>query len=144
MWAEWFRQNYRVFFLFALFLVLTAILSGEWDKNLDNARYLLALFAPRQLPHLIRFGEKFQRYGVELFLGIGIVMAIFVPIFFALLFFYAKLSLGKSVLFGAILGFTSAIPTIGGIITYFGGTMGALTLHATSTMRVEVAAASCP
>lgn len=103
---------------FLLFLVLTAILSGEWDKNVEKARYLLSLFAPRQLPHLIRFGEKFQRYGVELFLGIGIVMAIFVPIFFALLFFYGKLSLGKSVLFGAILGFTSAIPTIGGIITY--------------------------
>jgi predicted PurR-regulated permease PerM len=103
---------------FLLFLVLTTILSGEWDKNVEKARYLLSLFAPRQLPHLIRFGEKFQRHGVELFLGIGIVMAIFVPIFFALLFFYGKLSLGKSVLFGAILGFTSAIPTIGGIITY--------------------------
>ena len=103
---------------FLLFLVLTAILSGEWDKNVEKAHYLLSLFAPRQLPHLVRFGEKFQRYGVELFLGIGIVMAIFVPIFFALLFFYGKLSLGKSVLFGAILGFTSAIPTIGGIITY--------------------------
>jgi predicted PurR-regulated permease PerM len=103
---------------FLLFLVLTTILSGEWDKNVEKARYLLSLFAPRQLPHLIRFGEKFQRYGVELFLGIGIVMAIFVPIFFALLFFYGQLSLGKSVLFGAILGFTSAIPTIGGIITY--------------------------
>jgi predicted PurR-regulated permease PerM len=103
---------------FLLFLVLTAILSGEWDKNVDKAHYLLSLFAPRQLPHLVRFGQKFQRYGVELFLGIGIVMTIFVPIFFALLFFYGKLSLGKSVLFGVILGFTSAIPTIGGIITY--------------------------
>jgi predicted PurR-regulated permease PerM len=103
---------------FLLFLVLTAILSGEWDKNAEKARYLLSLFAPRQMPHLIRFGEKFQRYGVEMFLAIGIVMSLFVPIFFALLFFYAKLSLGKSVLFGVILGFTSAIPTVGGIITY--------------------------
>lgn len=103
---------------FLLFLVLTAILSGEWDKNVDKTKYLLGLFAPRQVPHLIRFGEKFQRYGIELFLAMGIVMALFVPIFFALLFFYGKLSLGKSVLFGVILGFTSAIPTIGGIITY--------------------------
>lgn len=103
---------------FLLFLVLTAILSGEWDKNVEKAKYLLGLFAPRQVPHLVRFGEKFQRYGIELFLAMGIVMALFVPVFFALLFFYAKLSLGKSVLFGAILGFTSAIPTIGGIITY--------------------------
>jgi predicted PurR-regulated permease PerM len=103
---------------FLLFVVLTAILSGEWDKNVEKAYYLLELFAPRQLPHLARFGSKFQSYGIELFLAIGIVVALFVPIFFSLLFFYGQLSLGKSALFGSILGFTSAIPTIGGIITY--------------------------
>lgn len=103
---------------FLLFVVLTAILSGEWDKNVSKTHYLLELFAPRQLPHLVRFGQKFQAYGIELFLAIGIVVALFVPIFFSLLFFYGQLSLGKSALFGSILGFTSAIPTIGGIITY--------------------------
>ena len=99
-------------------LVLVAILVGEWDKNVEKLHYLLRLFAPRQAPALIRFGEKFQSYGVELFFGIGTVMVIFMPVFFALLYFYAGLPLGKSLLFGVILGFTSAIPTIGGIITY--------------------------
>ena len=44
----------------------------------------------------------------------------------------------------ATVAYPHPVPFIGGIITYFGGTMGTLTLHATSTMRVEVAAASCP
>jgi predicted PurR-regulated permease PerM len=103
---------------FLLFLVLTAILSSEWKKNTDKLRYLLALFVPGQAAALVRFGEKFQRYGAELFVGIGIVMLIFMPIFICMLYLYAQLSLGKSLLFGVVLGFTSAIPTIGGIITY--------------------------
>lgn len=103
---------------FLLFLVLTAILSGEWDKNTERAHYLVGLFAPRQQQAVLSFGEKFQRYGLELFNGIFTVMLIFMPIFFALLYFYGHLSLGKSMLFGVILGATSAIPTIGGILTY--------------------------
>jgi len=101
-----------------LFLVLTAILSGEWDKNADRALVLVDLFAPRHRAALLSFGQKFQSYGAELFLGIFTVMLIFMPIFMALLYLYGGLSLGKSLLFGVILGATSAIPTIGGIITY--------------------------
>jgi Flp pilus assembly protein TadG len=44
----------------------------------------------------------------------------------------------------ATVSYPHPVPFIGGIIKYFGGTMGTMTLHATSTMRVEVAAASCP
>ena len=44
----------------------------------------------------------------------------------------------------ATVAYPHPVPFIGGIIQYFGSTMGTLTLHATSTMRVEVAAASCP
>ena len=44
----------------------------------------------------------------------------------------------------ATVSYPHPVPFIGGIIKYFGGTMGAMTLHATSTMRVEIAAASCP
>jgi len=44
----------------------------------------------------------------------------------------------------ATVSYPHPVPFIGGIIQYFGGTMGTLTLHATSTMRVEVAAATCP
>jgi len=101
-----------------VFLVLTAILTAEWDKNVAKARHLVELYAPRQAPAMIRFGEKFQAYGGELFVGIGIVMLIFMPIFFLMLYLYAGLSLAKSLLWGIILGITSAIPTIGGIITY--------------------------
>lgn len=101
-----------------LFLVLTAILTAEWDKNTAKARHLVELYAPRQAPTLLSFGAKFQNYGGELFVGIGIVMLIFMPIFFLMLYFFAKLSLGKSVLYGIVLGITSAIPTVGGIITY--------------------------
>jgi Flp pilus assembly protein TadG len=35
------------------------------------------------------------------------------------------------------------VPFIGGIMTYFGGSFGSLTLNASSTMRIEIAAASC-
>jgi Flp pilus assembly protein TadG len=35
------------------------------------------------------------------------------------------------------------VPYVGGIITYFGGSFGSVTLNATATMRVEVAAVSC-
>jgi Flp pilus assembly protein TadG len=35
------------------------------------------------------------------------------------------------------------VPFIGGIMTYFGGSSGSLTLNASSTMRLEVAAATC-
>ncbi len=44
----------------------------------------------------------------------------------------------------ASVSYPHPVPFIGGIIQYFGGAMAALTLHATSTMRVEVAAAACP
>jgi Flp pilus assembly protein TadG len=44
----------------------------------------------------------------------------------------------------ATVSYPHPVPFVGGIIKYFGGTMGTMTLHATSTMRVEVAAASCP
>ena len=37
MWGEWFRQNYRVFFLFALFLVLTAIHGFRRMYGLEDA-----------------------------------------------------------------------------------------------------------
>jgi Flp pilus assembly protein TadG len=44
----------------------------------------------------------------------------------------------------ATVSYPHPVPFLGGIITYFGSSMGTMTLHATSTMRVEAAAASCP
>jgi len=44
----------------------------------------------------------------------------------------------------ASVSYPHPVPFIGGIITYFGSTLGTMTLRATSTMRVEVAATSCP
>ena len=35
------------------------------------------------------------------------------------------------------------VPFVGGIMTYFGGSSGSLTLSASSTMRIELAAATC-
>ena len=44
----------------------------------------------------------------------------------------------------ATVAYPHPVPFIGGIIQYFGGSMGTLTLHATATMRVEAVAATCP
>ena len=40
--------------------------------------------------------------------------------------------------------YTHAVPFLGGIVSYFGGTFAQMTLTATSRMRTEVAAGTCP
>jgi Flp pilus assembly protein TadG len=44
----------------------------------------------------------------------------------------------------ATVSYPHPVPFVGGIMQYFGSSMGSMTLHATSTMRVEAASASCP
>ena len=45
--------------------------------------------------------------------------------------------------FTQTVSYSHPVPFVGGIVTYFGGTFGAATLNASSTMRSETAAVGC-